>query len=171
MPPGPSGPKMEMAEEGPEVCSYCGCEAEAVIAELMADHEEIAELAVRVVAALDAGDAATAGDLTGRVGRLFDRHARKEETGLFAQLAQAGEAGAAVARFESQHADLRAGLTGADPTGGGAALRAVLDELCRHADAEDTDLFPAAVQLLPNERWSAVAGAHAAVAAGAGPVR
>ena len=142
------------------MCSYCGCEAEGVIAELMADHEEIALLAERIASALDAGDTGRAAGLAAEVAARFDVHARKEERGLFAQLILADVAGGSVGQLEGQHGELRAALRNADAVARPGELRAALDALCSHADEEDTDLFPAAMQLLPDQRWAAVAAAH-----------
>ena len=79
------------------MCSYCGCEAESVIAALMADHER-----------------------------------------------------------------LRPALSDPDPTSDPGRLRRLLIELTRHAEMEDDDLFPFAMQQLPNACWDELAPAPTA---------
>lgn len=138
------------------MCSYCGCEAEAVVAGLMADHADIADLAYRIGKALDGRLPSEATALTARLADVFERHSRAEEAGLFAQLLAAGEAREEVDQLVGDHRHLRAALchpdAGADPH----RLRLLLEELGRHAAVEDNDLFPFAMQQLPDGCWAAL---------------
>ncbi|HET9070272.1 MAG TPA: hemerythrin domain-containing protein [Acidimicrobiales bacterium] len=138
------------------MCSYCGCEAEPAVRALMAEHDRIADLAYRARAASVGGDP-QAGALLAEVAAAFADHSRGEEAGLFAQLRLAGEGVEEVDELEAQHRRLRAAL--ADPTLAGRPtdLVAVLAELAEHAEREDDDLFPFALQRLPDESWSALA--------------
>ena len=137
------------------MCSYCGCESDAVLAELVADHEQIGLLARRAEAALHAGDSAEATALCGEIAALFDAHGAKEEEGLFSELRAEGEAQAAVSRLEAEHRYLEVGLAQL-AAGDLTSLGRVLAFLVDHADREDTDVFPAALLLLPNDAWSRI---------------
>ena len=51
------------------MCSYCGCEAEAVIAELMADHAQLASLAHLARQAIAGGELGVATEQCTRIAR------------------------------------------------------------------------------------------------------
>jgi hemerythrin-like domain-containing protein len=138
------------------MCSYCGCEAEAVIAGLMADHADIADLVYRIGKALDSRLWPEATALTARLADVFERHSRAEEAGLFAQLQDAGEAREEVDQLFAEHRHLRAALGQPDAAADPHRLRLVLEELGRHAAVEDNDLFPFAMQQLPDDCWAAL---------------
>lgn len=146
------------------MCSYCGCESEQLVAELMADHERMATLAQQANAALDQGDAGRATELCALIAGLFDVHGAKEEDGLFAELRGEELAVESVARLEAEHRELEVGLA-ILAAGDLSALGRVLGRLVDHAGREDTDLFPAALMLLSNEAWLRVNKVHR----GAGP--
>ncbi len=139
------------------MCSYCGCEAEPVIERLMDDHALISDLIYRVGEALDAGCPDDAARLTARLAAEFERHSRIEEAGLFAQMTEAGEAVEELERLLGEHRLLRPALHEAGLAADPSRLRALLSTLTRHAEVEDNDLFPYALQQLPNERWAALA--------------
>lgn len=141
------------------MCSYCGCESEAVIAGLMADHEMVGVLAHQATSAHERGDTDEAVVTSARIAALFDAHGEEEETGLFAELKAQGLALDAVARLEADHHRIGVGL-GLLAAGDTAALPQVLAELLDHAEREDTDLFPAALQLLPDECWARIKKIH-----------
>lgn len=141
------------------MCSYCGCEFEGVIAELMADHEEVALLARTAESALAGGDERDAVAVSSLVAGLFALHGAKEEAGLFAEMRAEDLAVDVIARLEEEHRRIRAALAvlaRGDTTG----LGRVLAELVDHAGREDTDLFPAALALLPNDCWPRIAKVH-----------
>ncbi len=139
------------------MCSYCGCEAEPVIERLMDDHALISDLIYRIREALADGRGGEAESLAGRLSAEFSRHSRIEEAGLFAQLREAGEAVEELDGLIADHELLRPALAqpalAADPD----RLYALLSAVTRHAEVEDNDLFPFALQQLPNERWAALA--------------
>jgi hemerythrin-like domain-containing protein len=154
------GPGLVVCSRGrrlPPVCSYCGCESEEVIATLMADHARIAELVYRVRRALDGGQLDCAEALTTRLAEQFDRHSRYEEAGLFRQVRMSGEGTKELDSLEQEHRTLRPGLRQERLVEQPARLRALLDELTRHAEAEDSDFFPFVLQSLPNNVWEALA--------------
>lgn len=138
------------------MCSYCGCEAESVVAALMADHAIIADLAYRVRRALDEGLLGEAADLTAQLGEAFEGHSLEEEAGLFAQLRSAGEALEEVGLLIEDHRRLRPALSDPAAVDDPERLLGLLDELTRHAEVEDNDLFPFAMQQLPDACWSAL---------------
>lgn len=141
------------------MCSYCGCEAEPVIESLMQDHAVISHLVYRVRRELAAGDVARAAELTADLAREFEVHSLGEEAGLFAEMSAAGEARAEIDRLIADHVRLRAALAEpgvlADPVAA-ATLRVVLDDLVAHAETEDDDLFPFALQVLPAAAWDRI---------------
>ncbi|HET6966309.1 MAG TPA: hemerythrin domain-containing protein [Acidimicrobiales bacterium] len=139
------------------MCSYCGCEAEPVIERLMDDHALISDLIYRIRDALDSGRPGDADSLTARLSAEFDRHSRSEEAGLFAQLREAGEAVDEVDDLVADHERLRPALAQPGPAADPDGLRELLSAVTRHAEVEDNDLFPFALQQLPNERWAALA--------------
>lgn len=135
------------------MCSYCGCEAESIISDLMEDHAVIADLGYRVNRALDADRLEEARRLASQVDQLFARHSSKEESGLFAQLRAAGDALDEVDRLEAEHRYLRSGLSDPGVVDAPDRLRQLLGDLARHAEIEETDLFPFAIQQLPDAAW------------------
>jgi hemerythrin-like domain-containing protein len=144
------------------MCSYCGCEAESVIAALMADHAVIADLAYRIGRALDDERLEVAVGLTAELAEAFSRHSLLEEAGLFAQLRDAAGAEDEVDQLVADHERLRSALSAPDPTSDPSRLRRLLIELTRHAEMEDDDLFPFAMQQLPNDCWADLAPAPTA---------
>jgi hemerythrin-like domain-containing protein len=144
------------------LCSYCGCEAEPAIALLMDDHAWIASRAVGAKKHLDAGDVDRAFECATDIQVAFARHARMEERGLFIQLQEAGEAVEEVMDLLVDHRNILAGFSAAAGTQDPNLLRRVLDYLMTHAQTEDNDLFPFAIQRLPDEKWSRIEDVHQA---------
>ncbi len=138
------------------MCSYCGCEAEPLITALMDDHAMIADLAYRALQALDAGDIETAGSLVAEVAERFEAHSLGEEAGLFAEMTAAGEAPVEMARLVADHRRLRPMLASPGLAADADRLRAALADLERHAQSEDNDLFPYALQVLPADSWDRI---------------
>ena len=145
------------------MCSYCGCEAEPAIALLMGDHATVASLIRAAESRLDAGDIDRAFEVAADIQVIFGRHSRMEERGLFAQLQAAGEATEEVATLVVEHRKITAGLSAAAGARDGALLKRVLEFLSCHAQTEDNDLFPFALQRLPNEKWAFVEEVHQAM--------
>ena len=145
------------------MCSYCGCEAEPVISLLMDDHATVTSLIGDAEGRLNAGDVARAFEVAADIQVIFGRHSRMEERGLFAQLQAAGEATEEVATLVVEHRKITAGLSAAAGVRDGAMLKRVLGFLMAHAQTEDNDLFPFALQRLPNENWGLVEEVHQAM--------
>ena len=141
------------------MCSYCGCEAEAVLAELMEDLARIAGLAAGAISARAAGDDEEAVVLCAQIAALFEVHADIEEQGVLAEFAVAWGPDAALSEVLDDHVGLRPALA-ALAAGELDGLEATLARLVRHADREDTDVFPAAMLLLPNPAWARIARVH-----------
>ncbi|MHB8247235.1 MAG: hemerythrin domain-containing protein [Acidimicrobiales bacterium] len=141
------------------MCSYCGCEAEPVMQGLMDDHAEIAGVARKIAAAIDEGAVSAVVERTLELSQLFDRHTAREEAGLFHQLQLAGEAVAEVDRLLADHRRLRAGLSDPATASRPEQLRQLLTDLLDHAEIEETDLFPYALQVLPGGSWGLMGSA------------
>lgn len=138
------------------MCSYCGCEAEPLITALMDDHAVIAHLAYRVGQALDRDEISAIPALMGEMAERFEIHSLKEEAGLFAELAAAGEATAELERLLADHARLRPLLADPGIVGHPEDVRAAVAALIEHAETEDNDLFPYALQILPAPAWDRI---------------
>ena len=141
------------------MCSYCGCESEAVIAELMGEHAAIASMVDQVSAALHRGDRSEAESVCARIGAMFARHGRMEEDGLFSELRADPIATGTVAELEQDHRRLYEGLARV-PTASAGEILEMLAELLDHANREDTDVFPTALQVLPDRAWERIAYVH-----------
>jgi len=125
----------------------------------MADHEKIGLLAQRAATALAEGDRDRAVASCAQIASIFDVHAVKEEAGLFAEARAEGLAGDVLGRLEEDHGSLEvdlALLAGGDTT----HLGRILADLVDHAEREDSDLFPAVLQLLSNEAWARIKKVH-----------
>lgn len=142
------------------MCSYCGCEAEPVIRSLMSDHAAIATRARRIRGALADNHLDAARRDVAELASFFEHHGRVEEAGLFAQLREAGEAAGEVTGLEGDHRRLIAGLSRPDLVEHRQDLEQLLAELLAHAEVEDNDLFPFAMQVLPNPCWALVEQVH-----------
>jgi hypothetical protein len=59
-------------------------------------------------------------------------------------------------RLLEDHRRLRPGLSEARLEERPVRLRALLDELTRHAEVEDNDFFPFVLQTLPDSCWEAL---------------
>lgn len=142
------------------MCSYCGCEAEPVIASLMNDHAAIATRARRIRGALADNHLEAARRFVAELASFFEHHGQVEEAGLFAQLRDEGEAAGEVAGLVDDHRRLVAGLSRPDIVERRQDLEQLLAELLAHAEVEDSDLFPFAMQVLPNPCWALVEKVH-----------
>ncbi len=92
------------------MCSYCGCEAEAVISQLMEDHAEIASMVRDVRSAAASGQAGVAKDICAKISSLFAVHSQLEEEGLFAELMSDPLATDAISELTTEHRSLQSGL-------------------------------------------------------------
>jgi hemerythrin-like domain-containing protein len=87
--------------------------------------------------------------------QLLHGHTVREEVGVFTQLRNADVDDRYVARFQADHDDVRLLLSAGDedwrPT-----VANLVNLLNEHIEREETDLFPAAHQLLTPARWADV---------------
>jgi hemerythrin-like domain-containing protein len=128
----------------------------------MADHALIGDVTYRIGRALDDQRLSEVPGLTSELAAIFVRHSRWEEAGLFAQLWQRGEAVEEIVRLEDEHRRLRRSLAAEGLANDVERLRQLLAELAHHAQVEDNDLFPFAMQQLPDACWTELATASVA---------
>jgi hemerythrin-like domain-containing protein len=145
------------------MCDYCDCRSQPQIAALSAEHEQLLALAAAIRRQLAAGRSLRP-ELDGLI-ELLAPHAHREEVGLFAALRDAGVEGGYVGRFEVDHRDLEDLLERAQHDVGAAA--SLVELLEDHILREETDMFPAARQLLDAAMWEAVDEAVSQTVAGA----
>jgi hemerythrin-like domain-containing protein len=135
------------------VCDYCDCRSHPEIAELFDDHVGLLCVLGDLRRALtdddhDAGSASIAA-----LHERLHRHAGREERGVFAELrTQVGDD--YIAMFEHDHAALH-GLLEAEGDWRGTAER-LIAQLADHILREESDLFPAAHQLLTPAQWDRI---------------
>lgn len=135
------------------MCSYCGCESEPLISALTDDHSAIADLSYRIGDALDRCDKEAVQQALAELSERFDRHSRREEAGLFAELDSSAAVAGELARLRSDHRRLRRILASTTLADRPCHLRDALADLELHARVEDNDLFPYALQVLPATSW------------------
>lgn len=143
------------------MCEHCGCNRLAPIADLMAEHAAMNEIAGDVRTALVADDA-------DRARRRFDDlvaalrpHAAKEERGLLAAVRSSGEYVDYVGAIEADHELLSEAVAAASAEPGEFRQRAsaFLDELAHHFEREEQGLFPGALAALDGDAWEQVVAA------------
>lgn len=134
------------------MCDYCGCRSEPEIAALSADHEHMLALTARLRRAHTAGGPLS--ELVAELADLLEPHARREERGVFAALIGEGIDSTYVERFELDHATLKELLSHGDAHAQALPLVELLED---HVLREETDLFPAAHQLLGSDAWATIA--------------
>ncbi|MHB1986568.1 MAG: hemerythrin domain-containing protein [Acidimicrobiales bacterium] len=127
----------------------------------MDDHAEIAGAVREIVEALEQGESRRAATRTRRLAELFGRHAQAEETGIFGQLLLAGEAAGEIEHLLADHRRLLAALSDPAAVSRPEYLRQLVFDLCHHAEIEETDLFPFALQVLPGHCWNLIGRAAA----------
>ncbi|HWM22631.1 MAG TPA: hemerythrin domain-containing protein [Ilumatobacteraceae bacterium] len=134
------------------MCDYCGCRSEPEIAALSADHERMLTLTAALRRAHESG--APAPELIAELTGLLGPHARREERGVFAALVAEGIDAAYVLRFEHDHDTIEELLADADAR---HQIAPIVDLLEDHILREESDLFPAAYQLLGSDAWETIA--------------
>ncbi|HNL49309.1 MAG TPA: hemerythrin domain-containing protein [Microthrixaceae bacterium] len=140
------------------MCDYCGCRESGPTAELADEHVRLAELSARLSAALAARQDVTA--LFEEFTALLDRHAAKEEVGLFPKVLGLKVLDDDVAQLMAEHETLHRQL-GHGPTG--TEVGAALKLLAQHIDDEEFGLFPHIFHALDPEDWEEIELAHRAV--------
>jgi hemerythrin-like domain-containing protein len=146
------------------MCDYCDCRSHPQIAALSRDHETLLDRLAELRAAVDADDAERARPVLAALHELLGSHAAREERGVFHQLRNADVDGAYVAMFERDHERLHELLGDTGGAGWRAAAPELIELLRGHIAREESDLFPAAHQVLTPSQWDAVDAAVAAPA-------
>lgn len=137
------------------MCSYCGCESEPAVDALMREHEELAHLMHEITRLARTAPKLARAKLT-ELASSFAEHAQTEEEGLFARLTASGEATEVVVRLLEDHVRLVAGLSATDLLARPVAMRELFAELTEHAEREESDLFPYALQALSPSSWDEI---------------
>lgn len=140
------------------MCDYCGCRRSGPTAELAAEHVRLTELRDQVWNEVKAG-----GDARAAFAELVDllqRHAAKEEIGLFVHARSIGPLAAQIDTLCREHEALDHGLAGGPH---GPQLDETLRLLSTHIDDEEYDLFPHIIHALDPEQWDEIELAHRAI--------
>jgi hypothetical protein len=136
------------------MCDHCGCREFPGIAELSAEHETILELAWQVAEGERAGQAADA-TVVGILLDQLDRHVDKEELALYPLLISVGDLAPETSdALEDEHRSLRATLVD------GRFDRRQYYALAAHIEAEEMELFPAAMFAFDDETWDELDAVH-----------
>lgn len=138
------------------MCDDCDCRSHPQIAVLSREHETLTGWLADLRRALTAGDDARSAALPARVHELLDDHAAREERSVFAELRRANVEGAYIGAFERDHDRIHSLLTGGTGHDWHRSAEELVDALHDHIAREETDLFPAAHQLLSPAQWDAV---------------
>lgn len=140
------------------MCDYCGCRRSGPTAELAAEHERLLALRDEIWT-----DAVQGIDVTARYEQLLDllqRHATKEELGLFVHARALGPMADRIdtlcAEHEQLHRQLGQGPHGPERDDGFRLLGT-------HIDDEEYDLFPHIFHALDPEQWDEIELTHRAV--------
>ncbi|MGN6782312.1 MAG: hemerythrin domain-containing protein [Marmoricola sp.] len=146
------------------MCEYCGCRQVTPLAELMDEHLALLDLAGQVRRELVQGRRAQALEVLADVGRLLDRHARREEDGVFTALRDSGDFVDEVDQLTGEHGDFHERIAALTPDSEDLKERvdALLGELSDHIDREDLGIFPVSVVTLGSRGWEQVDAVHAA---------
>lgn len=138
------------------MCDYCGCRAHDAIANLSVEHETLFALLSELQRHVGAHDAAAAKPLLERLHDALTPHALREEHGVFAELEHAGIDHTYIDMFQEDHNRIHALLAGTDATDWEPAAHELVRMLRDHIAREESDLFPAAHQLLVPGQWDTV---------------
>ena len=140
------------------MCDYCGCRRSGPTQELALEHERLIELGDLLERTIDDGGDATMvfEEFVG----LLERHAAKEEVGLFVEARTSTPLGDRIDTLCAEHATLHRWLADG-PTGTHVADALLL--LATHIDDEEYDLFPHVFHALGPEQWDEIDLAHRAV--------
>lgn len=153
------------------MCDYCDCRSREQIAVLSGDHDVLLELLGSLDTAVATNDERTGRQLLADLHDLLHAHGAREEHGVFTQLRQVVADDSYVAMFEEDHEHLHRLLdVGGNVDWRGPAIE-LIDVLREHILREETDLFPAAHQMLDHEHWRAVDRAVLALTADSTPER
>ena len=141
------------------MCDYCGCRSNPEIASLSDDHIRFLELVEALEQAVDGRDADAGRALMRQLHDELHVHDGREERGIFVQLREIVPDGGYVDVFAREHVELHHLLEEAEGDGWREAARHATEMLRDHILREESDLFPAAYQMLSPAQWGAVARA------------
>ncbi|GAA1985449.1 hemerythrin domain-containing protein [Catenulispora subtropica] len=146
------------------MCFYCGCREIPLIADLIAEHEDVTDLGAALTAALGAGDLDRARHLVREVAEKLRSHWLGEETGLFDVMRADEGYREYIDALVREHRELRDLLAGADLEQPADRARVVeaMEELYHHIAKEEDGLFPASLTALSGEQWDRAMRAWAA---------
>ena len=137
------------------MCDYCDCRSHLEITALSADHEALLSVTAAMGESLAAGHPVS-GHHVDELRGLLVPHAQREEVGLFAAMRDAGVDPHYVGWFEDDHQRIEGLL--ATAAHDCSAARLLIELVEDHILREETDMFPAARQLLDPDQWDAVDG-------------
>ncbi len=135
------------------MCTYCGCDEEPAIQSLRGEHATIEERIGAVVSAVEHGSPDKVQAAVANLVSVFALHSGREEEGLFAELGGDTAASGEVDRLRGEHRELLARLAAQGTGERPEELLRLMAQLSHHADTEDTDLFPYAMQSLSSGSW------------------
>lgn len=138
------------------MCDYCDCRSHPQIASLSAEHDELLELLGQLVRAVAGDDRTAAMGIVSRVDAILGDHAHREERGIFAALRSADVASSYIGRFEQEHVVVHDVIGRSTSEDWQQSARTLVGLLAEHIAREETDLFPAAHQLLTPKHWDDV---------------
>lgn len=140
------------------MCSYCGCVANTVIAQLMLEHEEIVNALGAVRRAVEGVPGYSVVETAAALQALLTPHTESEERGLFAQMLPDPEFRDHIEGLSVEHREIDERL--ARVAAGEHGVFHDFERLLRnHMDKEDNGLFPAAIIALDGEAWERVVNA------------
>lgn len=141
------------------MCDYCDCRSTPEIGELSAEHDVITGLLRMLGAAARVADTPP-GAAVEAIRTLLPTHADREERGVFAGLRAAGVPAGYVEQFEAEHDRIDALLAELDRPGWREASAQLVVLLSDHILREESDVYPAAHQLIADDQWDLMRSAH-----------
>lgn len=145
------------------MCSHCGCRDYPPIAELTAEHQQILALAEPLARATRRGAAIDAA-VPRRLLELLQRHAAKEEAGLYPLLiAEMGASPDTFDDLEEEHDEVIIAIHA------GTFDHLALYALQRHIEEEEEVLFSSALFHFDGDTWDHLDAAHRRVEQEAAP--
>ncbi|HTH06581.1 MAG TPA: hemerythrin domain-containing protein [Ilumatobacteraceae bacterium] len=147
------------------MCDYCDCRAQPEIQALSNEHERILE----VVGKLRRNEGETADRLDqslDALAELLGTHTAREEAGIFSRLRSAQIDDGYLDRFESDHTLIDQTLVAAKADH--RRIEALLVIVTNHILHEETDMYPAARQILGPADWEQIDRAVASLTIGGG---
>ena len=138
------------------MCDYCDCRSHPEIAALSDDHERLLELLHGLRSISTGSDASGAAAHIAALHAVLEGHTAREERGVFAQLRDVVLDAEYVAMFEHDHEAVHRLLVECASDEWQRPAAELVDALHDHILREETDLFPAAHQMLAPAQWSAV---------------